>query len=69
MRIVTAEHSGLFSPNIKELGGKTDFLGNLITFPDFSEKRICTPTKGHILSLWVGGVIARGELLARITKD
>ena len=69
MRIVTAEHSGLFSPNIQQLGAKTDFLGNLITFPDFSEKRICTPTKGHILSLWVGGVIAGGELLARITKD
>ena len=69
MRIVTAAHSGLFTPNIRQLGEKTDFLGNLITFPDFSEKRICTPTKGHILSLWVGGVIARGELLARITKD
>ena len=69
MRIVTAEHSGLFTPNIRQLGEKTDYLGNLITFPDFSEKRICTPTKGYILSLWVGGVIARGELLARITKD
>jgi len=69
MRIVTAENSGLFIPNIRQLGEKTDDLGSLITFPDFSEKRICTPTKGHILSLWVGGVIARGELLARITKD
>jgi len=69
MRIVTAENSGLFTPNIEQLGEKTDFLGSLITFPDFSEKRICTPTKGHILSLWVGGVIARGELLARITKN
>jgi len=69
MRSVTAENSGLFIPNIKQLGEKTDYLGNLITFPDFSEKRIRTPSKGHILSLWVGGVIARGELLARITKD
>jgi len=69
MRLVTAENSGLFIPNIQQLGEKTDYLGNLITFPDFSEKRIRTPTKGHILSLWVGGVIARGELLARITKD
>ena len=69
MRIVTAENSGLFIPNIQQLGEKTDYLGNLITFPDFSEKKIRTPTKGHILSLWVGGVIARGELLARITKD
>jgi uncharacterized protein len=69
MRIVTAEHSGLFTPNIRQLGEKTDYLGNLIIFPDFSEKMIRTPTKGHILSLWVGGVIARGELLARITKD
>jgi len=68
MRSVTAEHSGLFIPNIRQLGEKTDYLGDLITFPDFSEKRITTPTKGHILSLWVGGVIARGELLARITK-
>jgi predicted deacylase len=69
MRLVTAENSGLFIPNIQQLGEKTDDLGNLITFPDFSEKKIRTPTKGHILSLWVGGVIARGELLARITKD
>ena len=69
MRIVKAENSGLFIPNIQQLGEKTDYLGNLIRFPDFSEKKIRTPTKGHILSLWVGGVIARGELLARITKD
>jgi len=69
MRLVTAENSGLFIPNIQQLGEKTDYLGDLITFPDFSEKKILTPTKGHILSLWVGGVIARGELLARITKD
>jgi uncharacterized protein len=69
MRIVKAENSGLFIPNIEQVGEKTDYLGNLISFPDFSEKKIRTPTKGHILSLWVGGVIARGELLARITKD
>jgi predicted deacylase len=69
MRMVKAENSGLFMPNIEQLGEKTDYLGNLISFPDFSEKKIRTPTKGHILSLWVGGVIARGELLARITKD
>jgi len=69
MRRVKAENSGLFIPNIQQLGEKTDYLGNLISFPDFSEKKIHSPTKGHILSLWVGGVIARGELLARITKD
>lgn len=69
MRLVTAEYSGLFIPNIQQLGEKTDYLGSLIGFPEFSEKKIHTPTKGHILSLWVGGVIARGELLARITKD
>jgi len=69
MRIVTAENSGLFIPNIRQLGEKTDYLGNLITFPHFSEKTIRTPTKGYILSLWVGGVITSGELLARITKD
>lgn len=69
MRLVKAENSGLFIPNIQQLGEKTDYLGNLISFPDFTEKKIRTPTKGHILSLWVGGVIARGELLARITKD
>ena len=69
MRIVKAETSGLFIPNLQELGEKTNHLGNLISFPDFSEKKIRTPTKGHILSLWVGGVIARGELLARITKE
>jgi len=69
MRIFKAENSGLFIPNIQQLGEKTDYLGNLISFPDFSEKKIRTPTKGHILSLWAGGVIARGELLARITKD
>ena len=69
MRIVKAENSGLFIPNAQQLGEKTDVLGNLISFPDFSEKKIRTSTKGHILSLWVGGVIARGELLARITKD
>ena len=69
MRMVKAENSGLFIPNIEQLGEKTDYLGNLISFPDFSEKKIQTPTKGHILSLWVGGVITRGELLARITKD
>ena len=69
MRRVKAENSGLFIPNIEQLGEKTDDLGDLITFPDFSKKKIRTPTKGHILSLWVGGVITRGELLARITKD
>lgn len=69
MRIVKAENSGLFIPNLQQLGKKTDYLGNLISFPDFSEKKIRTPTKGHILSLWVGGVITIGELLARITKD
>ena len=69
MRSVKAENSGLFIPNLQQLGKKTNYLGNLISFPDFSEKKIRTPTKGHILSLWVGGVIAGGELLARITKD
>ncbi len=64
-----AEEGGLFIPNLEALGKKTQLLGELTSFADYTTKQIKLESPKYILSLFVSGVISEGHIIARISKD
>ncbi len=65
---IHASKSGLFIPSEKALGKKTKNIGTLVNISDFSEKKITLKKSHKLMSLCVGGVVSKGELLARYVE-
>ncbi|MCK5040436.1 MAG: succinylglutamate desuccinylase/aspartoacylase family protein [Candidatus Aenigmarchaeota archaeon] len=65
---IHAPKSGIFIPNEKFLGEKTKIMGTFINIADLKDEKITLKKDHKVLSLCVGGVVSKGDLIARVVE-
>ncbi|OYT34358.1 MAG: hypothetical protein B6U87_02190 [Candidatus Aenigmarchaeota archaeon ex4484_52] len=65
---IYSSNNGIFIPNDKRLGKKSNLLGNFIDTINLKEKQIKLKKQHRFLSINVGGIVNKGQLLARVVE-